>query len=248
MDIDLNLTTPPSNSKVLNSENKENLFGANVATNTPLSSDLRFKNYKPSTGIPPCNYLAVNHGQSSWVWDYFTKYHLHENGTDPKQGKFVAVCKYDACRTKKDTSLIAHQNGTSGMKNHLMVKHHFDKDGKIVETASKSGLKNPIADAFSAIKVKNDFKHANMYDLLMKCIVSCDLPFSIVDHPAFRAFVNYLNINANIQSRRTLMRNLDKLYKKTMKLLRGYFKTFDSKISITCDVFGQEEIKILFLV
>jgi hypothetical protein len=71
---------------------------------------------------------------------------------------------------------------------------------------------------------------------LLKWIVKTDQSFSTVDNEQFKEYATYLKSDISIPSRRTLMRRLEEMYNEKKQELKAKLKGFNSKYSITCDV------------
>jgi len=71
---------------------------------------------------------------------------------------------------------------------------------------------------------------------LLKWIIKTDLPFSIVDNEHFTDILEYLKKDVSVNSRRTIMRRLEELYSQRKGELIARLNQFNSKYSITCDV------------
>lgn len=71
---------------------------------------------------------------------------------------------------------------------------------------------------------------------LLKWIVKTDQSFSTVDNEHLQDYSNYLKNDINLSSRRTLMRRLKEMYNQKKEEMKSRLTSFQSKYSITCDV------------
>ena len=89
---------------------------------------------------------------------------------------------------------------------------------------------------FDLKKVKTPFNADVLSSKIMKFIVKEDLPFSLVESLKFQEVINYLKPDFEIISRRTMMRRLENLYQERKDGLKDKLNSFNSKFSVTCDV------------
>lgn len=121
--------------------------------------------------------------------------------------------------------------GSSAILVHLRNKHPSkcpDLVGKL-----KS---NPKRKFFDKAKLRQVFDPDVFMGKLLKWIIKNDQPFSVVDNIDFEDMMEYLNKDITINSRRTIMRRLDELYAEQKEALKVKLNGFESKFSITCDV------------
>jgi hypothetical protein len=167
-------------------------------------------------------------------YKYYNVYAYHENDeviTGKKKVEF-AVCTI--C-DKKMYSCSAN----NGPKDHLRT--HATQFKEQYPDEAVTPTPNPFsAGAWDKAKKVVPFEKKILQQLVLKLIIVSDLPFSMVDNSVFRELLAYCNKNAVPQSRRTLMRNIKALCLKRQKELRVYFTSFQSKISITCDVWSSK--------
>jgi hypothetical protein len=67
-------------------------------------------------------------------------------------------------------------------------------------------------------------------------ITKTDQSFSIVEDEHFRSLLDYLKPNVSMTARRTLMRRMSEIYDQQKDKLKKELHSFDSKLSITCDI------------
>ena len=75
---------------------------------------------------------------------------------------------------------------------------------------------------------------------LLKLLIRQNLAFSIVDSKDFEDFVDYLRPDTVVTSRTTIMRRLGELYTQMKEKLKEELNSFNSKFSITCDVWTSQ--------
>jgi hAT family C-terminal dimerisation region len=89
---------------------------------------------------------------------------------------------------------------------------------------------------FDKAKMKEPFNDDIFMGKLLKWIVKTDQPFSVVDNLHFEDLLEYLKKDLGVKSRRTIMRRLEELYNQKKNEMKERLNGFNSKFSVTCDV------------
>ena len=150
----------------------------------------------------------------------------------PNKGKIADHFKCNYCIK----AFVGPSN--SSFTIHLKKEHSRDCP-ELLESTSTA---KPKKDFFNPVKMLGPYNEDIMMGKLVKLIVRSDLPFSLVENNDFQDFVNYLKrVNGKSQvndlvSRRTIMRRAEELYNQKKHEMKERLNGFNSKFSVTCDV------------
>jgi len=122
---------------------------------------------------------------------------------------------------------------TSAILRHLRSDHPT-KCADLTSTKAKPA--RSMAGFFDKRKIKMPFDADVFMGLLLKWIVKTDQPFSSLENEHFKTLMEYLKNDITFLSRRTRMKRLDELYEDRKGALKEKLNSFNSKYSITCDV------------
>lgn len=104
------------------------------------------------------------------------------------------------------------------------------------ELLIKSNANKPVRNFFEPMSNKQTFDPDVFMGKLLKWIVRTDQPFSCVDNADFEDMMQYAKKDIIINSRKTIIRRLEELYQQRKLELKEKLNSFNSKYSITCDV------------
>jgi hypothetical protein len=107
--------------------------------------------------------------------------------------------------------------------------------GKCPEILEKDAIKPPSRNFFE-LNMKKPFDENVFMGKLVTWITKTDQSFSIVEDEHFRSLLDYLKPNVSMTARRTLMRRMSEIYDQQKDKLKKELHSFDSKLSITCDI------------
>lgn len=131
--------------------------------------------------------------ERSEIWDHFTKY-------DPGNRCKCNYCGNDyACKNKHGTKI-----GTSTLRNHLLrcpdYLSIFEDENHTTSHEMKDESKSHVFDKEACRKA------------LTRLIIIDELPFSFVEKEGFQQYSKQLEPNFDLPSRRTLARDVYKLF------------------------------------
>jgi hypothetical protein len=107
---------------------------------------------------------------------------------------------------------------------------------KCPELLSKIPNQTPKRDFLGKAEMNLPFDKDVFLGKLLKWIIQTDQPFSVVDTDQFEDMMQYLKKDVTIHCRKTMMRRLEQLYWEKKSCLKEQLNDFESKYSITCDV------------
>jgi hypothetical protein len=122
----------------------------------------------------------------------------------------------------------------SSLSFHL-IKEHPSKCSDLI-ASKKKNPKPKKRNLFDKTNMKGPFHPDIFMGKLLKWIVKSDQAFSTVDNEDFNDMLEYLKTDITVHSRRTIMRRLEELYVERKGVLRKELQKFNSKFSLTCDV------------
>ena len=148
--------------------------------------------------------------------------------------------------------IYAKNGGTSNVTRYLKEKHHWDPvasgiakkrqmDGSTVDAAFCRGAEANIAKEKQRREdlLATGLNQATLEYLYIQWIVECDLPFYLVTHKPFRAFLEYISAPANKMlpnAASTIKNHAFELFIEGKRRLRHTMLTAVSDIHITCDM------------
>ena len=146
----------------------------------------------------------------SWVWNYFTQ----------SPDKKTAKCEIKGC----SSTLKCSGGSTTGLIKHLKI-HGVTSSGK---TLARGPMDNFTKGEFI-------FDQQKSRELLVKLIVSQDLPFTFTESQEFNDYVHSLRPEVKIYSGDTNRSDIDKLFEKEKEKVKTRLLNAPGKMSFTLD-------------
>ncbi|XP_048637574.1 zinc finger BED domain-containing protein RICESLEEPER 2-like [Brassica napus] len=166
----------------------------------------------------------------------------HDNGKSPAQKQrrqyspvwqdFVVVTKKDGsekaqCKhCKIEYAHDSHNNGTNVMRRHLL---------KCNLKATTGDVRQMVLNAEAKLQAKK-YDHTVFRQMVAKCIILHDLPFSYVEYERVRSIWTYLNADVKFISRNTAAKDVYKFYQSETDILKKELATLPGRISFTSDL------------
>lgn len=145
----------------------------------------------------------------------------------PEADKPGLRCKLCFAR-KRITVLHNTGSSTGALHNHLRSKHRDIYD-KVVPAPKDSDIRAWTSGA------NVQYEHELHWDMLSTMIVNCNLPYSLVEHPAFQEYIAFLNQKAVAPSRGTIPNRITNIVRLIQPNVRALLDAAPGRISLTTD-------------
>ncbi|KAL5811129.1 hypothetical protein ACOSQ3_027865 [Xanthoceras sorbifolium] len=168
----------------------------------------------------------VTSRQKAECWEHFTIYYT-------KEGKKRSKCNY--CGTTYSCA-VGSGSGTSNMNLHLNKKCQAYRAAQIDPT-QKNLMMQTTMDGYGVTGSVNtySFNKDECRRALAEMIIIDELPFRFVENRGFRRFCSLLCPTFEVPSRRTIVRDLYKLYIDEKAILKKRLRESKVRVSLTTD-------------
>ena len=166
------------------------------APSTAVSTPSAASTPTPAPRPPPPPPQPKEKLRHSWVF-------RHMPDEDMQTKYYNEVTKLEEWRCRYYTKTYLTSGSTSGPGNHLEDFHEIPRDSprdtvvKNIQRSLKSAFATAAANPQKRRRLDTDeVSQDKLESLWVRCLVSCNLAFNIVSNPEFRAFILYLNSQA----------------------------------------------------
>jgi hypothetical protein len=197
----------------------------------------------------PSAQVKLKRKRTSWIWK-------HQAGTDDMQALFfnddnkeVWPCKHYALKGLKKEFVVT--GGTLKIENHLTKEHHIFHDTaqetraknqqmsiqESIDTAALNTAKRRKLAEEDAIEKKLD--GAVLESLFVRWIATDNQALELVECPAFRAFLTYINSNINVylpSSRSTVTDWVLRQFNIEKERVKARVQSTRTRIHLSCDI------------
>ena len=139
-----------------------------------------------------------------------------------KDGSEKAQCKHCKIEYAHDS----HNNGTNVMRRHLL---------KCNLKATTGDVRQMVLNAEAKLQARK-YDHTVFPQMVAKCIILHDLPFSYVEYERVRSVWTYLNADVKFISRNTAAKDVYKFYQSETDILKKELANLPGRISFTSDL------------
>jgi hAT family C-terminal dimerisation region/BED zinc finger len=222
----------------LHTPTPSNISSAPSAVSTPA-----LRSPAPPLPVRP---IALRH---SWVF-------RHMPDEDMQTKYYNEATKSEEWRCRYCVKVYACSGGTTAPARHLEDFHEIPKDS--ARDVTVKNIQRSIGDAFAQAAANpqkrrrldtDEVSQDRLESLWIRCLVSCNLAFNIVTNPEFRAFIMYLNSQAEefltkgaSGVKRWVMRQYHSLKSSTVIPVLRKART---KIHISCDLWTSPNSKAI---
>lgn len=159
--------------------------------------------------------------KNSPAWDNFTVItRLSYDGISELRAK----CNH----CSKDYAYDSHKQGTTNYNRHSLVCNRRPRDGDVGKMLVS------LDGKLQARKIDQGV----LREMVAKCIIEHDLPFSYVEYDRVRLIWNYLNADVKFISRNTVAADVYKFYENEKSKLKVELSEIPGRISFTSDLWS----------
>ncbi|KAG2679651.1 hypothetical protein I3760_11G059800 [Carya illinoinensis] len=202
-------------------------------TSPLVPSSINTPNPGPAPSLPPKLKRVKKATNQSHVWDHFTKI----EPVDPIAPK--AQCNYCfkiyGCHYKNGTSSMSHHLGYSCLESPIRRDKNLEKD----KSPSHIGVR--MDGRGSSPQMLGQYDREKLKEMISNLFIQCELPFKVIEHPAFVKLLGYLEPRHNLPSRTTFQKECIGLYKEEKQKLKALLS--NQRVCLTTDIWTSVQNK-----